>query len=232
MANQSNVLGFCILNIDYIKQLLHEGGVKFALNQSQCICLVQTLEKFTKSVENAFSHTDESDLNSCDLLFKELFVIIERAKLLVQECYGEKWWHASLLQIHNEEAFQDLFMDVKSCHDDFFQHLKGQCVGKLDQFQEDVSFSLSTMSELGVEDRRVLVRRLQTTVESMHSSSKNKVASEELTITAYLLKRYDNQGNYLNGGHHVEVDARLGWRGSSPLGEGLYGNTGRSLSAF
>ena len=84
------------------------------------------------------------------------------------------------------------------------------------------------MSDLGIEDHRVLVRQLQATVISMHSSSKDKVASEESTIAAYLLKRYDNQGNYVNGGHHVEVDARLGWQGSSRLGEGAYGNVEKS----
>ena len=223
MANQFNMLGLCILNTDYIKQFVHEGGVKFALNQSQCICLAQMLKKFTKTIENIVPITEEF-FNNCDLLLKELFLVTERAKLLVQECYGEKWWHVALLQIHNEEAFQDLFMDLKSCHNDIYRHLKGQCVGQLDQFQEDLSFSLSTMSELGVEDHRLLVRQLQTILESTHSSSSNKVTSEELTIAAYLLKRYDNQGNYVNGGHHVEVDARLGWRGSSPLGEGAYGN--------
>ena len=223
MANQSNILGLCIFNTDYIQQIVHEGGAKFALNQRQCTCLAQTLKKFTRTIEIIFSHTNEF-LNNCDLLLKELFLVIERAKLLVQECYGEKWWHVALLQIHNEEAFQDLFMDLKSCHDDIYRHLKGQCVGQLDQFQDDVSFSLSTMSESGVEDHLELVRRLQATVESTHSSSKNKVACEESTIAAYLLKRYDNQGYYVNGGQHVEVDARLGWRGSSPLGEGAYGN--------
>ena len=173
MANQSNILGLCILNTEYIQRLVHEGGAKFALNQSQCTCLAQTLEKSTKNIASIFSNADEL-LNNCDLLLKELFRIIERAKLLVQECYGEKWWHVALLQIHNEEAFQDLFMDLKSCHDDIYQHLKGQCVGQLDQFKNDVNISLSTMSELGIEDHRVLMRRLQATVESTHSSSKNK----------------------------------------------------------
>ena len=227
MANQSNILGLCILNSDHLQRLVHEGGAKFALNQRQCACLAQTLEKFTKSIESIFSNTDEF-LNNCDLLLKELFLVIERAKFLVQECYGEKWWHVALLQIHNEEAFQDLFMDLKSCHDDIYRHLKGQCVGQLDQFQDDASFSLSTMSDRGIEDHRVLVRRLQATVESTHSSSKKKVAIEESTIATYLLKRYDNQGNNVNGGHHVEADARLGWRGSSPLGEGAYGNVVKS----
>ena len=130
-----------------------------------------------------------------------------------------------MLQIHNEEAFQDLFMDLISCHDDIYQHLKGQWVGQLDQFRNDVSFSLSTMSELGVEDHRVLVRRLQATVESTpFILYRTRTLSEELTIAAYLLKRYDNQGNYVNGGHHVEVDARLGWGRSIPLGRGACGN--------
>ena len=139
VANESNILGLCILNSDYIQQLIREGGAKFSLNQRQCASLAQTLENFTKSVATIFSNINECP-NNCDLLLKELFLVIERAKLLVQECYGEKWWHVALLQIHNEEAFQDLFMDLKFCHDDIYRHLKGQCVGQLDQFQDDVSF--------------------------------------------------------------------------------------------
>jgi hypothetical protein len=223
MANQSNILGLCINTTDYIQQLVHEGGAKFALNQSQCICLAQTLQKSTKSIVGILSHNDEF-LNNCALLLKELFRILERAKLLVQECYGDKWWRATLLQIHNEEAFRDLLMDLKSCHDDIYGHLKGQWIGQLDQSRNDVSFSLSTISELGVVDHRELLRQLQATVESTHSSSKNKDLDVELKIAAYLLERYDNQGNNVNGGHHVEVDAHLGWEGSIPLGEGAFGN--------
>ena len=59
MANQPNMLGLCIVNSDYIQRLVREGGAKFALNQRQCACLAQTLEKFTKSIENIFSNTDE-----------------------------------------------------------------------------------------------------------------------------------------------------------------------------
>ena len=223
MADQSNILGLCICNTNYIQQLVREGGAKFALNQSQCICLGQTLEEVTKNIASIFSHADEF-LSRCDLLLRELFRIIERAKLLVQECYGEKWWHAALLQIHNEEAFQDLFRDLKSCHDDIYQHLKGQWVGQLDQFKNDVSLPSSTMSELGVIDHRVLVRQLQATVESRHSSSKNKDLEEELEIAAYLLERYDNQGNYVNGGHLVEVDAQVGWGSSRLIASGAYGS--------
>jgi hypothetical protein len=226
MADQSNVLGLCICNTNYIQQLVREGGAKFALNQSQCICLGQTLEEVTKNIASIFSHANEF-LSSCDLLFRELFRIIDRAKLLVQECYGEKWWHASLLQIHNEEAFQDLFRDLKSCHDDIYQHLKDQQVGQLEQleqFRNGVSLPSSTMSELGVEDHRILVGRLQATVESRHSSTKNKDLEEELEIAAYLLERYDNQGNYVDGGHFVEVDAQLGWGSSRLIASGAYGS--------
>ena len=223
IANQSNILGLCILNTNYIQQLVREGGAKFALNQRQCICLAQTLEKSTTSIASIFSLVDEF-LENCELLLRELFRITERAKLLVQECYGEKWWHAALLQIHNEEAFQDLFRDLKSCHDDIYQHLKGQWVGQLDQFKNDVSLPSSTMSELGVIDHRVLVRQLQATVESRHSSSKNKDLEEELEIAAYLLERYDNQGNYVNGGHLVEVDAQVGWGSSRLIASGAYGS--------
>ena len=119
MVNQFNNLALCILNTHCIQELVCEGGAKFALNQRQCICLAQMLKKFTSTIEIIFSHKDEF-LNNYDLLLKELNLVIERAKLLVQECYGEKWWHVALLQIHNEEAFQDLFMDLKSCHDDIY----------------------------------------------------------------------------------------------------------------
>jgi hypothetical protein len=128
MANQSNVLGLYIHNTDYVQRLVREGGAKLALNQKQCICLAQTLKKSTKSILSILSHTDEF-LNKCDLLLKVLSRNSERAKLLVQECCGENWWHVALLQIHNEEAFRDLLMDLKSCHDDFYGHLKGQWVG-------------------------------------------------------------------------------------------------------
>ena len=223
MANQSNILGLCICNTNYIQQLVREGGAKFALNQSQCTCLGQTLEQITKNIYSIFSHANEF-LSKCDLLLRELFRIIDRAKFLVQECFSEKWWLVALLQIHNEEAFQDLLRDLISCHDNIYQHLKGQWVDQLDQLRNDVSFTLSTMSALGVEDHRVLVRRLQGSVKSTHSSSKNKVVNEELTIAAYLLERYDSARNYVNGGHLVEVDARVGWGHSILIGSGVCGS--------
>ena len=219
MADESNILRLCICNTNYIQQLLREGGAKFALNQSQCTCLGQTLEQITKNIYSIFSHANEF-LSKCDLLLRELFRIIDRAKFLVQECFSEKWWLVALLQIHNEEAFQDLLRDLISCHDNIYQHLKGQWVGQLDQFRNDLSFSLSIMSTMGVEDHRVLVGRLQASVESRPSSSTNKDLEDEFSIATYLLKRYDNQVNCVNGYHHVEVDARLGWGHSISLAIG------------
>jgi serine/threonine protein kinase len=84
------------------------------------------------------------------------------------------------------------------------------------------------MSDMGVVDHRELLRRLQTTVESTHSSSKNKDLDKELGIAAYLFERYANQGNYVNGRQHVEVDARLGWGGSISLGKGASGNVDKT----
>ena len=225
MANQSNILGLCIHNINDIQQVVSKGGVKFPLNRYQCNYLAQTLQQITKSICRISSYANEFP-NNCELLLKELFGIIERAKLLVQECYGEKWWHVALLQVHNEEAFQDLIMDLKSCYDNIYRHLKDQWVGQSDQFRNDVSFSLSTMSELGDKDHRCLVKQLLAIAKPIYSSSKNKVLEDgELTIAAYLLERYDNLNQeFLNSGHLVEVDARRGWKKSEFLANGAYGS--------
>jgi serine/threonine protein kinase len=195
------------------------------LNQYQCNHLAQTLQQITKSISGISCRADEFP-NNCELLLKELFGIIERAKLLVQECYSEKWWHVALLQVHNEEAFQDLFMDLKSCYGNIYQHLKDQWVGQSDQFRNDVSFPLSTMKELGDKDHRRLVKQLMAIARPIHSSSKNKALEDgELPIAAYLLKRCDTLNQeFLNSGHLVEVDARRGWKKSEFLANGAYGS--------
>ena len=158
MFKQSKRWDLCIFTTNYIQQLVYKDDTSFILNQSQCMCLAQTLEQTTKNIIGLFSHVIELP-NNFDLLLTELFRIIERAKLLVQQCYSEKWWHAALLQINNEEAFQDLIVDLKCCYDDIFQHSQGLWGVLSEKHKFDVMcFSSKTMQKLANDDQHALIR--------------------------------------------------------------------------
>lgn len=229
MFKQSKCWGLCIITTNYIQQLVYKDDTSFTLNQSQCMCLAQTLEQTIKNIIGLFSHVNELPIDF-DLLLTELFRIIERAKLLVQQCCSEKWWHAALLQFNNEEAFQDLIMDLICCYDDIFQHSQGLWGILLGKHKLDVmSFSLDTMRKLATNDQHALIRQLHAIIKTTQSSSDNNVGrDDESTIATYLMQRFDMQEINVEGGHHVEVDARLGWGDSIQIGGGVFGKVEKS----
>lgn len=124
MYKHSKLWKICIKTTSHIQKHMIEV-CNFTLNQNQCLYLAQKLEEIIKNIQGIFSHIGEFP-NGFDLLLKELLQIIEKAKLLVEQCCSQKWYHAALLQINNEEAFEDLFMDLEHCYDDICQHAKEQ----------------------------------------------------------------------------------------------------------
>ena len=193
----------------------------FILNQNQCFYLAQKLEEIIKNIQGIFSHIGELP-NTFDLLLKELLQIIEKAKLLVEQCCSEKWYHAALLQINNEEAFEDLFMDLEHCYDDMCQHAKDQWGEKMEVCFDyhQVNFLPSTKRlKLVNDDKHALMRKLEATIGTSQPLHVNNNFEEEFKIAVHLLKRFKIPTNFaIDDVSHFE-----GWGRMDPIGQGQLG---------
>jgi serine/threonine protein kinase len=217
MYKHSKLWEICIRTTIHIQKHMIEV-CNFTLNQNQCYYLAQKLEEIIKNIQGIFSHIGELP-NSFDLLLKELLQIIEKAKLLVEQCCSQKWYHAALLQINNEEAFEDLFRDLEHCYDDICQHAKDQWGEQMEVSFEyhRVNFLPSTKRlKLVNDDKHALMRKLEATIGTSQPLHENNNFEEEFKIAVHLLKRFEKPFS-------IDVSHFEGWGCMDSLGQGQYG---------
>ena len=219
MYKHSKLWEICIRTTSHIQKHMIEV-CNFTLNQNQCFYLAQKIEEIIKNIQGIFSHIGEFP-NGFDLLLKELLQIIEKAKLLVEQCCSQKWYHAALLQINNEEAFEDLFMDLEHCYDDICQHAKDQWGEQMEVCFDyhRVNFLSSTKRlKLVNDDKHALMRKLEATIGTSQPLHENNNFEEEFKIAVHLLKRFKIPTNFAIDVSHFE-----GWGCMDSIGQGQHG---------
>ena len=98
---------------------LATGIVKFpaislmdeVLNRRQCENLlfnfqngVQVLQSITSSSNEVFHKAEE-----------DLYQVVHKARVLIEECCRENWCHAVVIQMTNKECFRELLLDFENC---------------------------------------------------------------------------------------------------------------------
>lgn len=215
MCKHSKLWEICIRTSSHIQKHMIED-CNFTLNQNQCLYLSQKLGEIIESIQGIISHVDEFP-NSFDLLLTELLQIIEKAKLLVEQCCGQNWYHAALLQINNEEEFEDLLMDLENCYDDIFQQAKDHCGEQFNYHR--VKFLPSTKRlKLINDDKHAFMRKLEATTKTSRSFHENDNFEEEFNVAVHLLKRFEKPTNFAIDQSHIE-----GWGCMDPIGQGVHG---------
>jgi hypothetical protein len=148
--NIGNILQQCASREQHIDDLLTYGQWiddclkhKELLNKKQCIGLVgkllQTMHMIQKiNIKNC------SDLEY-GLIIHELYEVMEKIGRLVTDCARSDWYHATIFQLENREAFRELLLDLKNCSDATWELFSNHpCLEQTDHIQ----FDMATSSEV------------------------------------------------------------------------------------
>ena len=91
---------------------LHEVlKTKQVLNKRQCENLLNKLDRVVYHFNGMITSTNET--SNIGLVLEELCRIIQRVRVLVEDCGKQEWCHAAAFQMNNREAFRELVYDLK-----------------------------------------------------------------------------------------------------------------------
>jgi hypothetical protein len=158
---------------------------KQVLNKKQCQHL---LNKLVQVVDNFnVMSTSTKETSNIGLALEELCRIIQRVRVLVEDCGKQEWCHAVAFQMNNMEAFRELVYDLKYFWDAICDIYSPLCV----ESQYDIpliDFNVATYDEIQGDEEDVEKKLLQC-LETMPNDL------EEYRLAKYLLRRmqYDLQ---------------------------------------
>src|ERR1700738_5137157 len=81
------------------------------LNRKQCENLLSTFRKGVEILHN-ITNGPAQVFHEAE---KDLFRIVNKGRVLIEECCNEKWVDATVMQLNNKEWFRELLSDFKSC---------------------------------------------------------------------------------------------------------------------
>ncbi|KAG0575598.1 hypothetical protein KC19_5G015400 [Ceratodon purpureus] len=113
-------LNLCTKNVRSIEDLVSRGSL---LNQRQCLDLSTKLSKTTLNIRELVLHQAGSAV-LFHLALENLYRSLEKARLLVQSCGKKDWWIVAVFQIQNENAFQEILLDVSLCYNTIYEQAK------------------------------------------------------------------------------------------------------------
>jgi hypothetical protein len=118
---------------------------KQVLNKKQCEHL---LNKLVQVVDNFnMMSTSTKETSNIGLALEELCRIIQRVRVLVEDCGKQEWCHAVAFQMNNREAFRELVYDLKCFWDAICDIYSPLCV----ESQYDIpliDFNVATYDEI------------------------------------------------------------------------------------
>ena len=128
-------LDLCKYSVRSIEDIVNGG--KDLLNHSQCLDLSLKLSKTTLNIGALVSH---SGAPACHfrLALESLYRYLEKARLLVNECRGEEWGLAIVVQSQNENAFREILLDVSLCYHAIYEQARSIYGGSSNVFPEDL----------------------------------------------------------------------------------------------
>ena len=157
------------------------------LNESQCGDLSSKLVETIENVRALISNCGESSTPFTPAI-RNLYKISEKAKRLISNCSNENWHEASLiLQLQNDESFQEILLELGLCYNVIFEQAKGMR-GKGDPQIKDLreSSTFSPASKEKVCEDRESLREVLVRLAGTKCSSN----PWENYLAEYLLRRF------------------------------------------
>jgi len=149
------------------------------LNKRQCENLLSNIQKgvgILQTIPNVPAQV-------CDEAHKNLFRIVYKGRVLIEECCNENWVGAIVMQLNNKEWFRELLSDFESCFHTLCEiscHYNPHEKERILAIKDDATFYPASINEVE-QDRSSICRRL-----SKHLDSCNIENCKDCGLGLYL----------------------------------------------
>ncbi|KAG0577469.1 hypothetical protein KC19_5G158600 [Ceratodon purpureus] len=185
-------LDLCEEHVICIENLVNGGNL---LNQNQCRDLALKLTITTGNIRKLVEHCG----GSADLfrpLLENLYLCLEKAKLLVGNCGEQQWWKAAVFQSQNQNAFYGIVLEVSLCYNVIYELAKSKSKhwssdAPDDLRQPDQSVFVRAIASDVQEDQQNLQQRLEDLANDPSSITQAGLPlSEDVALKAQCLAKY------------------------------------------
>lgn len=146
----------CNQNVHTIKNFANDGNL---LNQRQCLDLSSKLLKITRNICELVFHCGASVRPALEHLYRSL----EKARVLVHDCGAGDWCTAAVFQSQNENAFQEILLEVGLCYNVIYElaeRSNKDSNGLPEDLRRSLIFRPATASDV-LQDQLDLLKRLE-----------------------------------------------------------------------
>ena len=180
---------FLLLSERSIQKAAETWLEKESLNKRQCKNLIDNFQKGVDTFKK-MHHVCQRDVScleegSFQQVEKELFQIVSKAMVLVEECCNDDWCHVVVMQINNKESFRELLVDLE-CYFHSLCNIFRYCfpgyIGDINEIEKCVTFYPTFMDEIKADQKSLSDRLLK---------HLDLCTIEERTLVHYLVGRIE-----------------------------------------
>jgi hypothetical protein len=171
----ANVLRLTMGTVEFPEILSREE----VLNRRQCENLLSNIQKgveILQTIPNVPAQVSNE-------AHKDLFRIVNKGRLLIEECCNENWVDATVMQLNNKEWFRELLSDFESCFHTLCEiscHYNPREKERILAIKDDATFYPTPTNALE-EDQTSICERL-----SKHLDSCNTEYCKDCRLVRYL----------------------------------------------
>jgi serine/threonine protein kinase len=171
----ANVLRLAMGTVEFPEILSREE----VLNRRQCENLLSNIQKgveILQTIPNVPAQVSNE-------AHKDLFRIVNKGRLLIEECCNENWVDATVMQLNNKEWFRELLSDFESCFHTLCEiscHYNPREKERILAIKDDATFYPTPTNALE-EDQTSICERL-----SKHLDSCNTEYCKDCRLVRYL----------------------------------------------
>ena len=189
-------LNQCEQSVDIIEGFVNSSkrkSIQSLFNERQCLDLSSKLSKTTQNIREIVIHCRASNIVFFIPALKKLYQDLEKAKFLVNSCLcgEENWYKASISQIHNEIAFEEILLDVGFCYNAIYEEARSRSEDK--DFPEDLrkksTFKPASLDDVQ-EDQSDFRRKLLAKTNGHRASVKQEMKQ---CFARYLLAKLNHE---------------------------------------
>ena len=112
--------------MDSVQDIGNLVGRGLLLNQRQCQDLCSKVTQTAKNVQKLVLHfRADSYIEQFRPALENLCGVLERSRLLINDCSRADWCKASVFQMQNGEAFSEILMDLGLCYNVIYEQARG-----------------------------------------------------------------------------------------------------------
>ena len=189
----ANILQLAMSIVEFPKITSREE----VLNRRQCENL---LSNFQKGVQMLHNITNDQTQVFHEAQ-KDLFRIVNKGRVLIEECCNENWVDATVMQLNNKEWFRELLLDFESCFHTLCEiscHYNPHEKDKILAFKDNTTFYPTSTNEVE-EDQISICGRL-----SKFSDMCNTKDCKDCRLARYL-EQYLKSLQRVEGGDLVDI---------------------------